>query len=130
MSNEEQNTEEELFGFEKLEVYNRAVDLADKIMILTMDFPKRVQNSVVYQLNRSVLSISLNIAEGSSNFYTKSRKRYLRIAKGSAYECIPTIRISKKQGFITQKIYTELYKELFEISCMISGLIKSIENRT
>jgi len=129
MPTEEQDNYEGLFSFEKLDVYRRAVDLADKIMKLTEKFPDRVQKSIVPQLNRAVLSISLNIAEGGSNFYKKDKIRYLRIARGSIFECIPSIKISKKQKFIDRKTHRKIYNELFEISCMISGLIKSIDKR-
>jgi four helix bundle protein len=129
MPKEEQDDDEKLFSFEKLEVYNRAVDLADTIINLTKEFPYRVQRTIVPQLNRAALSISLNIAEGCSNYYKNDKKRYLRIARGSVFECIPSIKISKRQQFIDRDTHKDIYNELFEISCMISGLIKSIDKR-
>jgi four helix bundle protein len=51
------------FAFEKLIVYQKAVDFADKICTATSQFP----NGYYFlrdQLNRASLSISANIAEG------------------------------------------------------------------
>ena len=51
------------FMFESLEVYQKAIDLADKISTLTEKFP-RGYYFLTDQLNRAVLSIATNIAEG------------------------------------------------------------------
>ncbi len=55
------------FAFEKLRVYQRAVDFADRIATLTSGFP-RGYYYLADQFNRASLSISLNIAEGNDRF--------------------------------------------------------------
>lgn len=50
------------FAFEKLLVYQKAVDFADEICQLTEQFPSR-HGHLSDQLNRASLSISSNIAE-------------------------------------------------------------------
>jgi len=52
------------FMFENLEVYQKAVDLAEQIISLTEQFPRGFY-FLTDQLNRACLSISANIAEGS-----------------------------------------------------------------
>lgn len=58
------------FLLEKLEVYKKALDLAEQITDLTENFP-RGTHYLADQLNRAVLSISANIAEGSGVFIPK-----------------------------------------------------------
>jgi 23S rRNA-intervening sequence protein len=53
------------FLFEKLEVYQRAVNLAARVTVLTKSFPAQGHYHLVDQLRRASLSISLNIAEGN-----------------------------------------------------------------
>jgi four helix bundle protein len=53
------------FMFERLEVYQRAIDLAEKITRLTEAFPPKQHHRLVDQLRRASMSISLNIAEGN-----------------------------------------------------------------
>jgi len=53
--------------FEKLEVYQRSVDFADKIAALTETFP-RGYGFLVDQLNRAAVSIATNLAEGNGRF--------------------------------------------------------------
>jgi len=74
------------FLFNKLEAYQKAVNLADKITALTEKFPKGTYY-LSEQLNRAVLSISLNIAEGNGRFHRKDRQNFFRIAGGSTFEC-------------------------------------------
>jgi hypothetical protein len=68
--------------FEKLEVYQKAVDFADEIAALTEGFP-RGYGFLVDQLNRAALSIATNLAEVNSGLpnpiaATSSRSRAAR----------------------------------------------------
>ena len=60
------------FIFEKLDVYQKAVDFADKIGELTKDFVKG-NYYLSDQLNRAALSISANIAEGNGRYHKAER---------------------------------------------------------
>lgn len=53
-----------VFMFENLEVYQKAVNLADQVSALTERFP-RGDYFLVDQLNRAALSIATNLAEGN-----------------------------------------------------------------
>ena len=52
------------FAFEKLIVYQKAVNFADQITILTKEFPRGF-HFLTDQINRTALSIATNIAEGN-----------------------------------------------------------------
>jgi four helix bundle protein len=121
--------EQELFEFEKFDVYQRSVEFANKMFSLTKKFPETERYGLSSQLNRAASSISLNIAEGFSNFYKKDKNKYFRIARGSTYECVPALLISKKQSYIDDQVHEELYNDCFEISRMISGLIRAVNKR-
>lgn len=70
------------FTFEKLLVYQKAIDFADQICQLTEQFP-RGYHFLVDQLNRAVLSIAANIVEGNGRFTKPDRKNFFGIARGS-----------------------------------------------
>jgi four helix bundle protein len=80
------------FMFEKLEVYQKAIDFADRITRLTEQFP-RGYYFLVDQLSRTALSIATNIAEGNGRFTKADRKNFFTIARGSVHECIPLLDI-------------------------------------
>ena len=113
------------FMFEKLDVYNKAVDFAYEISKLTENF-QRGNYYIADQLNRASLSISANIAEGNGRWHKKDRKQFFYIARGSLHECVPILQICYKKQLITDKQHQQLKQELVEISKMLSGLIKGV----
>ena len=117
------------FAFEKLIVYQKAVDFADKICATTSKFP----NGYYFlrdQLNRASLSISANIAEGNGRFTKSDRKHFFIIARGSVQECVPLLELAARRGFLNTERHESLKSDLEEISKMLSGLINGLEKRT
>jgi len=117
------------FMFEKLEVYQRAVDLAEKIAALTETFPAKGYYHLIDQIRRASLSISLNIAEGNGRWHAKERKNFFWIARGSVFECVPVLELCKREKLITEEKHTELKAELEVLSKMLTALIKGTEKR-
>jgi four helix bundle protein len=112
------------FLFENLDVYKKAVDFADKIYESTKAFPKG-NYSLADQLNRAALSISTNIAEGNGRYHKADRSNFFRIARGSAFECVPILEICRRKVFIVESKCDEFKKEVENICKMLSGLIKN-----
>ncbi len=54
------------FKFEKLRVWQKAIELADDVDKLTKTFPKDEMYVLTSQMKRAADSVSLNIAEGST----------------------------------------------------------------
>jgi four helix bundle protein len=116
------------FMFEKLEVYQKAVDLADEMAALTEGFP-RGYGFVVDQLNRAALSIATNLAEGNGRFTKPDRRNFFTIARGSAQECVPLLELARRRGLVKEPASIALKERLEVIARMISGLINGLENR-
>jgi four helix bundle protein len=116
------------FMFEKLEVYQKAVDFADEIVVLGSDFPRGCY-FLTDQLNRAALSIATNLAEGNGRFTKADRKNFFTIARGSVQECVPLIELARRRGFIAEAVYADLRNQLEIIAKMISGLINGMDNR-
>src|SRR3954470_17389290 len=106
------------FMFENLQVYQKAVDFADKIASLTENFP-RGYYFLVDQLNRAALSIATNLAEGNGRFTKPDRRNFFTIARGSAQECVPLLEVARRRGFIEPADHVNLKSSLEEISKMI-----------
>ena len=111
------------FNFEDLQVYQKSVDLVDAVYLTSRQFPKEEIYGLTSQFRRAVLSISLNISEGSGGT-KKEFLRFLRTASNSLKECIVCITVAKRQNFLSTKEHDELREKLVEISKMISGLKK------
>jgi len=85
------------FAFEKLLVYQKSVNFADSVCVVTAQF-QRGYGFLVDQLNRAALSISSNIAEGNGRFTKADRKNFFIIAQGSVQECVPQLELAKRRG--------------------------------
>jgi len=116
------------FMFEKLEVYNKAVDLADEIAALTEGFP-RGYGFLVNQVNRASLSVATNLAEGNGRFTKPDRKNFFTIARGSAQECVPLLEVARRRGLIDESKHRALRADLETVAKMISGLINGLDKR-
>src|SRR5580704_6212685 len=114
--------------FEKLEVYQKAVSLADQVAPLTQEF-HRGYCFLTDQLNRAVLSIATNLAEGNGRFTKPDRKNFFTISRGSVQECVPLIEIARRRGFLSRADHQVFKESLGEMSRMISGLIAGLDNR-
>ncbi len=107
------------FMFENLDVYQKSVDLAEKVINLTDEFPKGYY-FLTDQLNRASLSIATNIAEGNGRFTKRDRRNFFIIARGSVQE---------RKQLISDVKLSDLYNQLEVISKMLSGLINGLEKR-
>ncbi len=116
------------FMFENLEVYRRALDLAERIDGLTEVFPAK-HDHLVDQLGRASMSISLNIAERNGRWHAKERKNFFWIARGSVFECVPLLELCKRKKLITEENCGRLKGELEILAKMLSALIKGTEKR-
>lgn len=116
------------FAFEKLLVYQKAVDFADAICGTTETF-SRGYGFLVDQLNRASLSIAANIAEGNGRFTKPDRKHFFGITRGSVQECVPLLELALRRKLLSEESHKQLKANLEEISHMLSGLINGLENR-
>jgi four helix bundle protein len=116
------------FAFEKLIVYQKAVDFADQICLRSENFT-RGYGFLADQLNRASVSISANIAEGNGRFTKPDRKNFFGIARGSVQECVPLLELARRRGLVTTDDHEALKAQLEEIARMLSGLINGIDNR-
>ena len=77
-----------VFGFEKLYVWQKSVDLADEVYRITRMLPDDEKFGLASQMRRAAVSASSNIAERSSPESRKNFTRFLQIAYGSVMEIV------------------------------------------
>ena len=115
-----------MFDFEKLEVYQRALDFTNTIFTITLNFRKEIQYSLGDQFRRAALSICNNIAEGSRKSI-KGRRQFYDYALDSARECVPMISLSVKQNQIGSEQEESLRNQCISICNMVYRLSQSIK---
>lgn len=112
-------------NYEKLIVWQKAMDLVEKTYRLTYAFPKEEQYGIISQMRRSAVSIPSNIAEGSRRGTKKDFTHFLVIAFGSAGEIETQLKIAKRLQFGKIDNYKEIEEILQEILRMLNKLIES-----
>lgn len=98
--------------------------LAKNVCQHTKSFPQ--YSAIVNQIQRSVISIPSNIAEGSSRSSSKEFVRYLEIAIGSAFELETQIELSYYFQYIDEENYKKLISDIVSIEKRISMFISKI----
>jgi len=115
------------FGYENLEVWNRAVDFAVRVIDLVETINTgRKHYRLFEQIEASSTSVSMNLAEGKGRFSQKEFVQYCYIARGSLYETVTLLEIFKRKGWISEEEFSSLKSEGIEIASMIKGLINSL----
>ena len=115
-----------MFGFERLDVWEKAIGFADTIYCVTKDFPDDERFGLTNQMRRAAVSISSNIAEGSARNSRKEFARFVEIASGSLFEVISQAHICRNQGFLKPADFNALYQAAEEQGRMLSGLRRSL----
>jgi four helix bundle protein len=115
-----------MFHFEKLEVWQKAIEFADLVYSGTRSFPSDERFGLTNQMRRAAVSISSNLAEGSSRHSKVDFARFVEISTGSLFEVVSQAFIAKRQGFLSEEQFGELYRAAEEQSRMQSGLRKAM----
>ena len=116
------------FGYENLDVWNKAVDFAVKV-IETVDniSTNRKHYRLLEQIESSSTSVSMNLAEGKGRFSKKEFIHYCYIARGSLYETMTLLEIFRRVKWISGYQFQDLKSDGIQIASMIKGLINALK---
>lgn len=115
-----------MFNFEKLEVWQRVIDFADQVYLVTKNFPKEELFSLTNQMRRAAISISSNLAEGSSRSSAVDYARFTEIATGSLFEVVSQTILAQRRNYVSDEDFQAIYSEAERIGRMLSGLRSSL----
>jgi four helix bundle protein len=115
-----------MFNFEKLDVWQEAIQFADLVYELTVDFPGEERFGLTSQMRRAAVSISSNLAEGSSRISGTDFARFVEIATGSLFEVVSQCTIALRRKIIAPNDYNQIYAAAEKQSKMLSGLRRSL----
>jgi four helix bundle protein len=114
------------FDFEKLDVYQAAIEVVVLIDKVTESFP-RGRAYLTDQLQRAGTSIALNIAEGAGEFSTNEKSRFYRMTKRSATETAAILEISKRSNIISEEHYRNSRELLIRIVMMLTKMAQKTD---
>ena len=114
------------FSFERLKVYQKAIEFVNTLFSICDKFPQKLQYSLADHLRKTGISIINNIAEGSDKRFVNEKKRFYEHSLDSARECIPMLTICIKQSIISSSNHDKLREDCIVICKMLRKLIKSV----
>jgi four helix bundle protein len=115
-----------MFNFENLDTWHHAIDFADSIYSLTSDFPRSETFGLTSQMRRAAVSVSANIAEGSSRSSRDDFARFVEMGTGSLFEVVSHAFIAHKRLFLASEAFQKIYSDAERQSRMMSGLRNSL----
>ena len=115
-----------MFDFEKLIVYQKTRESRKRLYSI-LSGKNRLERNVADQLRRAILSIMLNIAEGTGKATKADKRNFFTIARGSVYETVAILDVLLDDNVIINEEYNEIYSLFEEVSKMLLGLINSLK---
>jgi four helix bundle protein len=121
------------FKYEDLEIWQLALELIKIIYQLLKKFPADEKYDLVSQGKRAVVSIALNIAEGSGRHTDKDFSLFINRAITSLQEVDGVLKIGMKLNYITDEDYQSVVplieKEYYKLVAFDKALIKGATKR-
>jgi four helix bundle protein len=118
-----------LGSYHDLIVWQRAIDFVVDTYKLTGRFPRTELYGLVSQLQRAVVSIPSNIAEGAGRVHTREFIHHAGIARGSLFEAETQIIVAWRLGYASEEETKPLLCAVAELGRMLHGLIASLERK-
>ena len=118
---------DEQAAYEKLIVWQKAMELVDLVYKMMKCFPKDERFRLCDQLARAAVSIPSNIAEGNGRGTKQDYAHFLAIARGSLYETMTQLEIARRQGYVTD--IADAKSLANEVRRMLGALISKLTMR-
>ncbi len=113
------------YSFEKLEVWKLSRLLVKEVYKLTDDFPTEEKYGLISQIRRAVISISNNLAEGTSRNTMKDQAHFTVMAYGSLMEVLNMFILSVDLDLINETKYFEIRPTIEELGNKLNAFRNS-----
>lgn len=120
------NSRKRIETFEDLVIWQKAVELAKDVYLLTEREKLRTDFGLRSQMRNSAVSISSNIAEGFERRTRKEYLNFLNIAKASAGELRSQLYVAREVGYLNADEHVELREKAKFLSGSIWNHMKAI----
>lgn len=114
---------------EELEVWRKAIDLADLTYDVAAKLPSDERYGLSDQIRRSSVSVPANIAEGAGRDSTREFLKHLSIARGSLAELTTHFVIIGRRRFVTPETLRQADDLAGTVGRLLSGLQRSLRRR-
>ena len=120
---------EYLFPFEKLDVWQLAVNLAETVLDLLEDLPPNKHIRLISQMEGAAVSPAQNIAEGKGRQYKKEFIQFLHIAQGSLFEIVTLKEVFRRRKLFKEEDAIQVRRRCEQVHRKLNGLINSLQGK-
>ncbi|MDB4377123.1 four helix bundle protein [Akkermansiaceae bacterium] len=117
----------ELKTFESLECYKLAREFRKDISQFCKTLPREEAFRLKDQIVRASRSVAANISEGYGRHHHQENIQFCRIARGSLSETLEHLNVALDEGFLSEKDYSILRKELEVTWKVLNGYIAYLQ---
>jgi len=111
-----------IFSFEKLEVWKNSVELTKIVYNFTKHFPSDEKFGIISQMRRAAISVSSNIAEGTSRKTGKDKSYFTTIAYASLMELMNQSVIANELEYLSKDELMVIREKISHISNQLNKL--------
>jgi four helix bundle protein len=115
------------FKFEKLLIWQKAMDLGDEMDKLADLFPNKEIYNLSSQVRRASDSVALNISEGSILQSGAEFRRFLGYSIRSIAEVVTCLHKAKRRKYISNDTFETYYQDCFDLMNMTIAFRKKIK---
>ena len=115
--------------FEELDAWKAARELTSHVYALCRRDPLSRDFGLSDQLRRASVSIMNNIAEGWESLHPAEKVQFYNISRRSCGEVRSMSYVLLDQKFITAEEHRDLHDRSVSCGRLVSGLLRSAENR-
>jgi four helix bundle protein len=98
------------FKFEKLIIWQKAMDLGEEINAIAGNFPKAELYNLSSQIRRAADSVALNISEGSTGQTNPEFIKFMNYSIRSLCEVVTCLHKAKRRNYISEEEFGKLYE--------------------
>ena len=111
------------FKFEKLEVWQAALDYSDLIYEIAGHLPRSEDANIKSQITKAATSIALSIAESTTSQTDVEKARFLGLAIRSVLETVACQHIISRRGFLRDSApLRQAYKDATKLAGMLQAM--------
>ena len=116
-------------NFKNYEIWIDSIELTDVIYDICEKFPKNEVYQLESQMERAVVSIPSNIAEGAGRRSDVEFAHFLDIALGSAYELETQLIIAHRRKYLTDSLYNSTDELIVSLQKRIGSFIVTLTEK-
>lgn len=118
---------QKITSFEQLISWQKSVDFAANVYLVTKHFPSNENFGLSSQLQRAAVSISANIAEGFGRAGKNEKIQFYSIAYGSLLESKSHLYVANRLGYVDLTTLKRLLFECTSLQQLINAMKSSLK---